>query len=148
MMADRLAVLRRRTLNARALIGFVEMDKTELEQDTQCPICLMDMNEDTPIQLIICCKQVLGAECLKHWLREVVPGIGAFRQNCPHCRAQFPDFFVQKLFGREQYIQRYFAHGHVQVENQLEGGLLGEANGTPVPLWSLTVENEHVGMEE
>jgi len=91
--------------------GFVEVPIESVEADSQkCPICHDRMgvaNEDgiteAPLGMVICCGQVLGATCLRTWLRELASHSGRGRESCPHCRYLLPESFVRKLYEGHEY---------------------------------------------
>lgn len=108
-MADRLHVVEKLRREERERIGFVEIDEAVLEEDSKnCPVCQdpmcaenQDGEKENPIQLVICCGQVIGENCMKQWLSEFGYG-DKQRDSCPVCRFQFPESSMRKLFDTEE----------------------------------------------
>ena len=125
MMADRIHVIDRQRRYLREKIGFADLDISTLGDDSKnCPICHDPMSvenpegiKEDPIELTICCSQVIGRRCLKTWLREFVYG-DMLRDTCPICRFKFPETFMEKLFEMGEYKDRLIlAHRHESTES-------------------------------
>ncbi|KAF4628307.1 hypothetical protein G7Y89_g9844 [Cudoniella acicularis] len=105
LMADRLHVVDRYRRLQRETICFRYVDYQSLAEDSKnCVICQEqlgaispEMIQEMPIELTICCGQIIGAACLKRWLEEQRP-----RGNCPICRHQFSQIFLEKFFEGDQ----------------------------------------------
>ena len=112
IMADRMHVVERKRRLEREVLGFVEAKVEDLEHDsTDCPICQDPMGvespdgaREAPLRLVICCGQVIGSQCLKAWLVELV--FEHHRDTCPICRYKFPASFMEALFTGEEYAAR------------------------------------------
>ncbi|KAE9370502.1 hypothetical protein N431DRAFT_411916 [Stipitochalara longipes BDJ] len=104
MLADRIHVIDRFLRLERERICFEQVDSSDLPIDSKnCCVCQDPLDIETPegtseqgLKLIICCRQVIGENCLKEWLSRSGPAI---RKNCPNCRYDFPMCFLVKLFG-------------------------------------------------
>lgn len=113
LMADRMCVVEKRRKLEREIIGFMEFEVEDLEHDSKdCPICQDPMGvespdgtKEAPLRMVICCGQVLGEQCLRAWLGELV-WEGVYRNTCPHCRYKFPESFMKNLFSKEEYAAR------------------------------------------
>jgi len=127
-MADRLHIVEKKRKIKRMEMGFLEVPIESVEADSQkCPICHDRMgvaNEDdiieAPLRMVICCGQVLGATCLRTWLRELASHGSKGRESCPHCRYVLPESFVRKLYEgheRERGDQKVTAaQGTIELE--------------------------------
>ena len=112
IMADRVHVVDRKRRHEREKIGFVHLDASTLAEDSKnCLICQDELGveneegkKESPVKLVICCGQILGEECMKTWLKEIVYG-DVFRENCPVCRYTFPTAFLLKIFRVEQEVK-------------------------------------------
>ena len=113
LMADRMHVVERKRRLEQEAIGFVELEAEDVEHDAKdCPICqdpigieCPEGTKETPLRLVICCGQLIGSECLRMWLSELVYQ-EKHRDTCPVCRFQFPVTFLQKLFSKGEYEAR------------------------------------------
>lgn len=108
MLADRLQVIDWYLRQQREQVCFERVGSMELPADSKnCCVCQDPLDTETPegtleqgLMMVICCHQVIGENCLKHWLSRSGPAI---RKNCPNCRFDFPTCFLVKLFG-EGYL--------------------------------------------
>ena len=111
MMADRLSVVDTLRIRARENVGhFREVCPGDVDEEhrvcTICYECIGHMEDGcgdrTGIQMITCCGQVIGGECLRFWAKTMVKANRADRRkkppSCPHCREEFDDGFLAKLF--------------------------------------------------
>jgi hypothetical protein len=109
MMADRVQAARSRQYKERERVGFLQVEVEKIPKDCKdCPVCKeemgvmnLDATQESCIQLVICCGQYFGEECLKTWLSAARNG-GRAKGSCPHCRYIFPQAFMDKLLGPEQ----------------------------------------------
>ena len=120
LMADRMHVVERKRKLEREIVGLMEVEVEHLEYDAKdCPICQDPMGiespegiKETPLQMVICCGQVIGARCLRAWLGELVYE-DVYRDNCPTCRFKFPGSFLETLFSKDEYAARIGKEGYV-----------------------------------
>jgi hypothetical protein len=113
LMADRMHVIQAQRQSFKERTGFLEINPKSLDiEHSDCPICQDPMGvespeekTETPIKLVICCQQIMGKQCLKTWLGELLYS-NKFVDSCPTCRYRFPEPFLEKLYGNEGLIAR------------------------------------------
>lgn len=113
MMADRVHVIESSRKRERRRVGFLDLDPSKLDEDSQdCSVCRDRLGVanpegrmEMPIKLVICCGQVMGRQCLKHWLSQFAYS-HIYRGTCPVCRFKFPQSFIQKLFTTKEYFSQ------------------------------------------
>ncbi|KAL5329058.1 hypothetical protein ACEPPN_002567 [Leptodophora sp. 'Broadleaf-Isolate-01'] len=106
MMADRIHVVERLRRKERERICLEVVPVDTLDENCQnCYICTEQMGVETPegaceqpIRLAICCRNIMGEECLKIWLSDACVLGKKQNDSCPMCRKKFPDIFLEKLF--------------------------------------------------
>jgi hypothetical protein len=143
MIADRLHVIDRLRREERERVCFERVDSSDLPADSKnCCICQDPLDTPTPeglseqgLKLIICCRQVIGENCLKSWLARSGPSI---RKNCPNCRFNFPLCFLVKLFGDEYSLDV----DSEEEEEDPEGSILVEPPAEVIDLVSPSPEPE------
>ena len=52
------------------------------KNNTSCPICFLDFEDDDDISNLSCCKTTFHYECIDKWLSEC-------NHTCPLCRKEF-----------------------------------------------------------
>jgi hypothetical protein len=108
ILAGRLQTIDQNRQDLRERTGFERVFAANLPEDSMnCCVCQDPLDIETPegtmeegLQLVICCQQVIGENCLKAWL---APSDYSTKKNCPNCRFDFPKGFMVKLFG-EGYL--------------------------------------------
>jgi hypothetical protein len=102
-LADRITMLgslkRKEFAKAFPKNPFTVLSPENIPEDRQCcPICQETLGESDSegIRLDICCKQIIGRECLSEWIALQKDQDKRF-ETCPCCRFTLPEIFAVQL---------------------------------------------------